>query len=92
MEDKISFREMVVDYFELYNDIINHLCKKKYLRLIAKVIMFIPFTIMFFMAIACIIGFIGGVIRDLKKRQKYHVVIKKGLLWDTEYLIERDKV
>jgi len=46
--------------------------------------------IMFFPAILIIASIFIGVVQRSKESTKYRKVIKKGLFWDTEYLIEKE--
>lgn len=46
-------------------------------------IIFLPVAIM-------VLGALANAMAQSRENKKYKKVIKKGLLWDTEYLIERD--
>lgn len=46
--------------------------------------------ILFLPVILIVLGAFASAVRQSEQNKKYKKVIKKGLLWDTEYLIERD--
>ena len=43
----------------------------------------LPITIM-------MVGIIKGLVNKIQERRRYRRIVKKGLLWDTEYLIEKE--
>lgn len=54
-----------------------------------KVGLFLLFTV-FFPAAIMAIAVIVGSLRKAQQQRRYKKVIKKGLFWDTEYLVEKD--
>lgn len=57
---------------------------KTFKQKIFIVFFIIPLTL-FFMAI------VRGILNKLEEKRRYKKVIKKGLFWDTEYLIEKEQ-
>lgn len=55
-----------------------------------KKIKYIILCIIFFPALLMILSAMAKSAHESRQNKKYKKVIKKGLFWDTEYLIERE--
>ena len=61
----------------------------RWTRFKRKVGLFLLFTVFFPAAIMAATIIIGS-LKKAQQQRRYKKVIKKGLFWDTEYLIEKD--
>ncbi len=73
----------------MFTDNLNQKKPSCWVRFKRKAGLFLLFTVFLPAAIMAASVVIGS-LRKAQQQRRYKKIIKKGLLWDTEYLIEKD--